>query len=39
MLSVSMDELLVTVNNIKIPDIKQKCFYGEFMLPERLKGT
>jgi hypothetical protein len=36
MLFVSMDELHVTV---KIPNITQKCFYGEFVLPERLKGT
>jgi len=39
MISMSIDELHITVNNIKILNITQKCFYGEFILPRRLKGT
>jgi hypothetical protein len=32
-------ELHATVNNTKIVSVAQKCFYGEFMLPEKIKIT
>jgi hypothetical protein len=33
------DELHVTVNNIRILRVAQKCFYGEFMSPAAMKLT
>jgi len=36
---VSIVELYVIVNKTKVLNFTQKCFYGEFMFPERLKGT
>jgi len=38
MLSVCTVELYVTVNNIKIVNVAQKYFYGEFMSPEANKN-
>lgn len=37
MCSVHIVELNVTVNNIKMSNVSQQCFDGEFTSPERKK--
>jgi len=38
MVSLCIVELYVTVNNIKIINVLQKYFYGEFISPETIKN-
>jgi hypothetical protein len=39
MRSVCVVELHVTVNNIKVLSVAQKCCYGKFMLLARIECT
>ena len=39
MSSLSIVELHVTVNSVKILGVEQECFYGEFMSPATIKLT
>jgi len=37
--SLCTAELHITANNIKIPGVRQKLFYGEFMTPPAMQRT
>jgi hypothetical protein len=39
MLSVHIVELYITINNIKLLDVEQQCFYGKSMTRETIKLT